>query len=83
MADTGQGRPTIRDVAEAAGVATSTVSRAFSRPGRVSTEIAERIYRVARDLGYRSVFASSGGLPGASLPAVMPAAPVRAGRRVK
>ncbi|AMS05963.1 LacI family transcriptional regulator [Acidipropionibacterium acidipropionici] len=53
MAETGQGRPTIRDVAEAAGVATSTVSRAFSRPGRVSTETAERIYRVARELGYR------------------------------
>lgn len=54
MTDTGERRrPTIRDVAEAAGVATSTVSRAFSRPGRVSTETAERIYRVARDLGYR------------------------------
>lgn len=54
MAVSGEGRrPTIRDVAEAAGVATSTVSRAFSRPGRVRTETAERIYRAARELGYR------------------------------
>ncbi|MFM6849412.1 MAG: LacI family DNA-binding transcriptional regulator, partial [Terrabacter sp.] len=29
-------RPTIYDVAEAAGVAASTVSRAFARPGRVN-----------------------------------------------
>ncbi|MEU3306700.1 LacI family DNA-binding transcriptional regulator [Nocardiopsis sp. NPDC055551] len=45
--------PTIYDVAEAAGVSPSTVSRAFSRPGRVNAETAERIRRVAHDLGYR------------------------------
>jgi Transcriptional regulators len=44
---------TIYDVAEAAGVAASTVSRAFTRPGRVSPETAERIRRVAEELGYR------------------------------
>ena len=44
---------TIYDVAEAAGVATSTVSRAFSNPGRVSAETRERILGVATDLGYR------------------------------
>lgn len=44
---------TIYDVAEAAGVATSTVSRAFSRPGRVNAETAARIHRVAEELGYR------------------------------
>jgi LacI family transcriptional regulator len=44
---------TIYDVAAAAGVAPSTVSRAFSRPGRVNAETAERIRRIAVTLGYR------------------------------
>lgn len=48
------GRPTIYDVARAAGVATSTVSRALSQPGRVSFETAEHIRRVAEEVGYRS-----------------------------
>lgn len=48
-------RPTtIYDVARAAGVAPSTVSRAFSRPGRVNAETAERIREVAQELGYRA-----------------------------
>jgi LacI family repressor for deo operon, udp, cdd, tsx, nupC, and nupG len=46
--------PTIYDVAKAAGVAPSTVSRAFSRPGRVNSETAEHIRRVAAELGYRT-----------------------------
>ncbi len=46
--------PTIYDVAAAAGVAASTVSRAFSRPGRVTIETAERIRKVAAELGYRT-----------------------------
>ena len=46
--------PTIYDVAKAAGVAPSTVSRAFSRPGRVNAETAERIRQVAEELGYRT-----------------------------
>ncbi|WP_280437676.1 LacI family DNA-binding transcriptional regulator [Nocardia carnea] len=45
--------PTIYDVAAAAGVAPSTVSRAFARPGRVSAATAARIHQVAADLGYR------------------------------
>lgn len=45
---------TIYDVARAAGVAPSTVSRAFSRPGRVNSATAERIRQVADDLGYRA-----------------------------
>jgi LacI family repressor for deo operon, udp, cdd, tsx, nupC, and nupG len=45
---------TIYDVARAAGVAPSTVSRAFSRPGRVNAATAERIRQVADDLGYRA-----------------------------
>ncbi len=46
--------PTIYDVAKAAGVAASTVSRAFSRPGRVNAETAERIRTAAQALGYRT-----------------------------
>src|SRR3954454_307833 len=46
--------PTIYDVAEAAGVAPSTVSRAFSRPGRVNSQTAQRIREVAAALGYRT-----------------------------
>ncbi|HEY8719588.1 LacI family DNA-binding transcriptional regulator [Pengzhenrongella sp.] len=46
--------PTIYDVARAAGVAPSTVSRAFSRPGRVNADTAARVRQVAADLGYRT-----------------------------
>ena len=42
---------TIYDVARVAGVAPSTVSRAFSRSGRVNAATAERIRQVADDLG--------------------------------
>lgn len=45
---------TIYDVAKAAGVSASTVSRAFSRPGRVNNETAQRIRKVAEELGYRA-----------------------------
>jgi len=44
---------TIYDVAQAAGVAPSTVSRAFARPGRVNADTAARVRRVAEELGYR------------------------------
>jgi LacI family repressor for deo operon, udp, cdd, tsx, nupC, and nupG len=45
---------TIYDVAEAAGVAASTVSRALSKPGRVSFRTAEHVREVAMRLGYRT-----------------------------
>jgi LacI family transcriptional regulator, repressor for deo operon, udp, cdd, tsx, nupC, and nupG len=45
-------RATIRDVAVRAGVATSTVSRALSDPGRVHPVTRERVLEAARDLGY-------------------------------
>lgn len=54
--------PTIYDVAKAAGVAASTVSRAFARPGRVNAVTAERIRQVAAELGYR-VNPLASGLP--------------------
>jgi DNA-binding LacI/PurR family transcriptional regulator len=47
-------RPTIYDVARAAGVATSTVSRAFTTPGRVREETRLHVLRVAAELGYQA-----------------------------
>jgi DNA-binding LacI/PurR family transcriptional regulator len=46
-------RATIIDVARECGVATSTVSRAFLHPGRVSAATAERVFEVAERLGYQ------------------------------
>ncbi len=45
--------PTIRDVAARCGVATSTVSRAFSHPGRVNPATRKRILDAAAEMGYR------------------------------
>lgn len=45
--------PTIYDVATAAGVATSTVSRAFSTPTRVNAKTRAKVLAVAAELGYR------------------------------
>lgn len=45
-------RPTIYDVAAEAGVAASTVSRALSRPGRVSAETATLVREAAKRVGY-------------------------------
>lgn len=46
--------PSIYDVAAAAGVSVSTVSRALAKPDRVSFRTAEHVRRVATDLGYRT-----------------------------
>lgn len=45
---------TIYDIAKEAGVAPSTVSRAFARPGRVHSETAQLIHETAARLGYRA-----------------------------
>ncbi len=47
-------KPSIYEVAAAAGVAPSTVSRALSMPGRVSFQTAEHVREVAARLGYRT-----------------------------
>jgi LacI family transcriptional regulator len=51
---------TVHDVARAAGVSISTVSRALSSPERVAAETRERVTRVAAELGYRPNQAASG-----------------------
>ncbi|MHA6669494.1 LacI family DNA-binding transcriptional regulator [Homoserinimonas sp. A447] len=55
MSPNARATPRVRlvDVAEAAGVATSTASRVFSNPERVSRETVEIVRRVADELGYR------------------------------
>lgn len=58
-ADEGALAPTIYDVARVAGVAPSTVSRTFSRPGRVSASTAARVRAVAEDLGFRAAVVDS------------------------
>ncbi|WP_336652833.1 MULTISPECIES: LacI family DNA-binding transcriptional regulator [unclassified Leucobacter] len=47
------GRPTIKDVARAAGVSPTTVSHALNGKGVVRQETAERIERIASEIGYR------------------------------
>ncbi|MDR7235020.1 LacI family DNA-binding transcriptional regulator [Agrococcus sp. BE272] len=49
-----RGRATIYDIAQRAGVNPSTVSRALTRPGRVSEETEARIMQAAKELGYRA-----------------------------
>lgn len=46
------GRPTIKDLAERAGVSKTAVSFAFNSPERISKETYERIMAIAQDLGY-------------------------------
>jgi LacI family transcriptional regulator len=55
-------KATIYDVAERAGVAPSTVSRAFKVPGRVNEATRQRIVEAADELGY-SPSAQTGRLP--------------------
>jgi len=56
-------RITIYDVAEAAGVSPSTVSRALSRPGRVSALTADKIRAAATALGYQRLAGLPSGEP--------------------
>ncbi|MEE8306560.1 MAG: LacI family DNA-binding transcriptional regulator, partial [Gammaproteobacteria bacterium] len=42
----------IKDIAKAAGVAPSTVSRALSDHPRISQETKDRISRLAKEMGY-------------------------------
>ena len=46
------GRPTLADVATAAGVSVSTASLAFSGAGPIATATRERVHAAAADLGY-------------------------------
>src|SRR5918997_4571195 len=45
-------RATAKEVAAEAGVSPATVSNAYNRPDQLSPEVRERIFAMARDLGY-------------------------------
>ncbi len=45
--------PSIRDIAYEAHVSISAVSHAFNRPNELSSDVCQRILRVARERGYR------------------------------
>lgn len=49
-------RPTLNDVARAAGVSTATVSRCLNEPGRVTAATRERVLRAVDELGYTPDF---------------------------
>ncbi|MFD7308207.1 LacI family DNA-binding transcriptional regulator [Promicromonospora sp. NPDC059942] len=51
---------TVHDVARAAGVSISTVSRALTAPERVAAATRDRVTRAAAELGYRPNVAASG-----------------------
>jgi LacI family transcriptional regulator, galactose operon repressor len=55
---------TVRDVAEAAGVSTSTVSRALAMPHMVKPDTRERVQRAAERLGYTPNKAARGLITG-------------------
>ncbi|MCR2051018.1 LacI family DNA-binding transcriptional regulator [Acetatifactor muris] len=43
---------TIQQIADAAGVSRGTVDRALNHRGRIAPEVADRIYRIAEEMGY-------------------------------
>lgn len=45
---------TIKDIAKIAGVSVGTVDRALNNRGRINSEVAERIKKIAADLNYRT-----------------------------
>ena len=47
------GKPTINDVARAAGVSNATVSYVLSGKGSVGKDTRERILKVVKELGYQ------------------------------
>src|SRR4029453_6370629 len=53
-------RPTIRDVAQQAGVSIATVSRVLNDRADVSVETRERVREVARAVGYTAAAAARG-----------------------
>ena len=46
-------RVTLNQIAEAAGVSRGTVDRALNNRGRINPAVAERILRIAKEMGYR------------------------------
>ncbi len=74
MAATGSKRPTLQDVAHAAGVSTATVSRCLNEPQKVSEETRVRVNAAVKSLHYtpnfgaRAIAAKRTGIFGAVIP---------------
>ena len=49
---------TIQQIAEQAGVSRGTVDRALNHRGRINPEVAERICRLADEMGYCLLYTS-------------------------
>lgn len=49
------GRPTITDLAKAAGVSVATVDRVLNGRHKVREETARRVYDAAKSIGYHAV----------------------------
>ena len=45
-------RPTLADLAAAAGVSRATASNAFNRPERLSATLRQRLFDLAEEIGY-------------------------------
>src|SRR6266567_8454423 len=79
MSQTGSPRPTIRQIADLAGVSIATVSRVLNGRGDVSDETRDLVSRVIRENGYtanrnaRGLSAGRTGLVGILVPLVYPA----------
>src|SRR6266702_2373407 len=79
MSQTGSPRPTIRQIADLAGVSIATVSRVLNGRGDVSDETRTVVSRVIRENGYtanrsaRGLSAGRTGLVGILVPLVFPA----------
>lgn len=53
------GKPSIKDVAERAGVSISTVSYVMSGKRKIGEETRQRVYKAAREIGYQPVLRTS------------------------
>jgi len=47
-----QGRPTLQTIADRLKISRATVSNAYSRPDQLTAELREKIFEVAREIGY-------------------------------
>lgn len=56
---TTKSKPTLQDVAQLAGVSSMTVSRALSKPDKVSAQTRQRVEQAVRELGYVPNLAAS------------------------
>ena len=64
MGKNSKNQPGVKEVAEAAGVSSATISRVFNQHAYVSDEVRDRVLKVAREMGYAPTISSSRNLFG-------------------